>query len=230
MGDIRMKTKVAFVLRLLDDYSGKVIQKEAFQFYADEILLHLIVKDEGMYVFLQPLSDSLEIKIVSNSYFEQKLIIEQSKLDPRNPVVDVRLFIKCGKSHPYSCEWYTGCLTDKKLSYPVLVCARRTKPTGLFLKSVREEDSKKYLIFSGFTQENLVEKTYMLGEKSNADVFIIKEKCGINEYCVEGNFTGKHGAGEKLHRTYRSVTDEKGGYAIPVEGREEDFISEVTVL
>lgn len=225
-----MKTKVAFVLRLLDDYSGKVIQKEAFLFYADGELLHPIVKDEGMYVFLEPLSTVLQLKIVSTSYFEQTVTIERSVLDPKNPVMDVRLFIKCGKSHPYHCEWYTGCIRDDKHSYPALICARRAKPTGLSLKSVREEDSKKYLIFSGFTQENLVEKTYMLGEKSNADVFIIKEKCGINEYCVEGNFTGKHGAGEKLHRTYRSVTDEKGGYAIPVEGREEDFISEVIVL
>ena len=44
-----MKTRVAFVLKLLDDYSGKVIRKEAFLFYADGELLHPIVKDEGMY-------------------------------------------------------------------------------------------------------------------------------------------------------------------------------------
>ncbi len=225
-----MKTRVAFVLKLLDDYSGKVIRKEAFLFYIDGELMHPIVKDEGMYVFLEPLSTVLQLKIVSNSYFEQTVMIDRSVLDPQNPVMDVRLFIKCGRSHAYQCEWYTGCIGDKKYSHPVVVCARRAKPTGLVFKSVREENSKKYLIFSGFTQENLVEKTYMLGDKSKADVFIIKEKCGINEYCVEGNFTRKHDAGEKLHRTYRSVTDEKGGYAIPVEGREEDFISEVLVL
>ena len=225
-----MKTKVAFVLRLLDDYSGKVIQKEAFLFYKDETLLHPVVKDEGLYVFLQPHPDISELKIVSSSYFEQIVTIDQTKLDPQNPVLDIRLFIKCGKPHPYSCEWYTGSLKDKKHSYPAVVCAKRAKPTGLSLKSVREENSRKYLTFSGFTQENLVEKTFMLGEKSKADVFIIKEKCGINEYCVEGNFTRKHDAGEKLHRTYRSVTDEKGGFAIPVESREEEFISEVIVL
>lgn len=225
-----MKAKVAFVLRLIDDYSGNVIQREAFQFLDDQNLIKPIVKDEGMFVFLEPLPEMLTLKVIGTNYYEKDIVVEKTKLNPMEPILDVRLFGKPGKPHPYRCELYTGMIDDKKVTHPAVVCAKKAKPTGLVLKSVRSENGKQFVSFSGFTQENLVEKTYMLGEKSKAEVFIIKEKCGINEYCVEGNFTKKHDAGEKLHRTYRSVTDVKGGYAIPVESRNEDFIAEVIVL
>lgn len=225
-----MMAKVAFVLRLTDDYSGQIVQKEPFQFVYDDMLIKPIVKDEGLYVFLEPLPNPITLQIEGINYFAKTITIDREKLDKKEPIADIRLYGKPGKSHPYRCELYTGQITDQKLQYPVIVGAKKAKPTGLVLKSVNEKEGSIYLSFSGFTQENLVEKTYMLGEKTKAEVFIIKEKCGINEYRVEGNFSKKHDAGEKLHRTYRSVTDVKGGYAIPVDSRDEDFIAEVIVL
>ena len=61
-----MKAKVAFVLRLFDDYSGNVIQREVFQFLNDQNLIKPIVKDEGMFVFLEPLPEVLTLKIVGS--------------------------------------------------------------------------------------------------------------------------------------------------------------------
>lgn len=225
-----MTAKVAFVLKLMDDYSGKVVKGDMFLFSYDGNRVVPIVKEEGMYVFLEPLPEITNLVIVGTNYFEKTVTVDKTKLDPKEPVLDVRLFAKPGRPQPYRYELYTGIVEDKKIGHPAMVCAKKAKPTGLIFKSVRTEDDKTFLSFSGFTQENLVEKTFILGEKNKAEVFIIKEKCGINEYCVEGKFSKKHDVGEKLHRTYRSVTDVKGGYAIPVDSREEDFIAEVIVL
>ena len=58
------------------------------------------------------------------------------------------------------------------------------------------------------------------------------EKRGINEYRVEpcGSVPDQIKEGEPLARIYRSVTDQDGSYAIPVEAGEGQSTEEVMLL
>lgn len=227
-----IRMKIAFVLRMVDDFSGQCIQKRAFQFSIGGKAVHPVWKEEGLYVFLEPQEADTRVWIESSDYYSCSVRICKSLLNPEEPIVDVRLYGKAGKGFPYSCGLLTGTLKGSSQHFPVEVYAKRSKPTGLFLKEYRKIEGEDWLIFQGFTRENLIGKAYCLGEGSKAVTFILTEKRGLNEYRMEadGEMPDEPQAGLPLERIYRSVTDAQGAYAIPVDSGEEEMIQEVMIL
>ena len=49
-----IRMKIAFALRLVDDYSGKDIRKNSFLFSIGERIVHPVEKENGLYIFLEP--------------------------------------------------------------------------------------------------------------------------------------------------------------------------------
>ena len=47
-----IRMKIAFALRLVDDYSGKDIRKNSFLFSIGERIVHPVEKENGLYIFL----------------------------------------------------------------------------------------------------------------------------------------------------------------------------------
>lgn len=222
--------KAAFALRMVDDYSGKCIQRKKFRFTADGIPCQTVEKEEGLYVFLEPMGEKVEIGITGTDYYDCTVTVEKRSLDPLDPVADVRLFGKPGRSFPYRCGLLTGQLPARDGPFPAWVYAKRPSPVGLVFKESQTVGNSTWITFSGFTREPLLGKTFGLGSGKKTDVFIIAEKRGINEYRIEGSLKEKHKAGIPLERIYRSRTDEKGAYAIFVECGDEAQISEVMTL
>jgi len=226
-----IKMKIAFVLRLIDDFSGHCIRKKKFIFSIGGQVVKPIEKEEGLYVFLEPQEDETRIWIEGTDYYPCSVLIQKKLLNPEEPIADIRLYGKAGKNFPYSYGVLDGVLTDKKESFPVEVYAKRSKPTGLAFKEYRKTTGD-WLILQGYTQENLLGKPYVLGSGNKAVAFILVEKQGINEYRIEllGKPLDNLKAGLPLERIYRSVTDEKGAYAIPVECGEEEAIKDVMIF
>ena len=48
-----IQIRIAFVLRLVDDFTGACIKRKSFRFWTDEKILHPVQKEEGLYVFLE---------------------------------------------------------------------------------------------------------------------------------------------------------------------------------
>lgn len=226
-----IRMKIAFALRLVDDFSGHCIRKKKFTFVISGRVVHPIEKEEGLYVFLEPQEKETRVWIDGPDYHSCSVEIQKELLNPEEPIADIRLYGKAGKDFPYTCGVYSGQLEREKIRLPAEIYVKKSKPTGLVLKEYRES-AGHWLFFQGFTRENLIGKPYVLGSGKEAVPFIIAEKQGINEYRVEllENLPNHLKAGTPLERIYRSVTDEKGSYSIPVECGEEECIRDVMLL
>ena len=204
-----IQIRIAFVLRLVDDFTGACIKRKSFRFWTDEKILHPVQKEEGLYVFLEPLEHPARITIEGTDYYPCTVEVDKHILDPEEPIADIRLYGRSGK-----------------------VYIRREKPTGLMYREYRKLENSHWILFQGFTKEDLIGKTCVLGREKDAFPFIIMEKRGINEYRIEpcGPVPDQIKEGEPLARIYRSVTDQDGSYAIPVEAGEGQSTEEVMLL
>ena len=223
-------TKIAFVLRLVDDFSGKVILRKRFQFRKDGNLLKPIQKEEGLYVFLEPMNDIEQIEIEGFDYHSCVVEVDKAKLDKKNPVLNVRLYGRRGGSFSYAHSLLEGRLEEGETVFPALVCVPRRTGTGLSLKEIRKADGKQHLIAYGFTKEILQGKTFGLSSGDSMEVFIITERIGMNEYAIEGNITREYPDKTPIQRVYCSVTNKDGNYAIPVPDGEAEQACGVIVI
>lgn len=223
-------SQVAFALRLIDDFNGKTIKNQKFNFELDGIVVRPIQKEEGLYVFSEPVKRSVELRIISRYYHTDTVSIEKEKLDQKEPVAEVRLYGKSGQGHFGVCGFHCGKIEDKRIAYPVLVCAKSSKDTGLTWKELRQEKGETYLLCNGFTKETIVGKTFCITSEKKTDIFVILEKKGVNGYRISGKISRSHKPGTPIERVYRSLSDENGYYSIPVNEDEQDKITEVIIL
>lgn len=226
-----IRIKIAFVLRLVDDFTGKPIKESGFRFIINDRVVHPLQKEEGAYVFLEPREMVTNVTIESTGYHTCHVVIEKKLLEPSEPVAEVRLYAKPGKSLPVGSEIIYGAI-KKKEKFPVQVYAQKSSPLGLTFKEYQKVEGGDWIQFSGFTKEKVLGKTWILAEPKHPVVLILQEKRGINEYRAEviSGEPEKIRSGTPLFRIYRSVTDSVGNYAIPVESGEENQIIEVMPL
>ena len=226
-----IQMKVAFVLRLINDFSGKCIKEKGFAFKVNDRIVHPVVKDEGVYVFLEPMEAKTKVTIESVYYHSCNVWIHKKSLNPEEPVAEVRLYEKAGKQVSRTAGFLTG-IYENADKYPMEVYAKKSNSLGLTFREYRNIEGELWFLFSGFTKESLLGKLWMIDDPENPVIIILHEKRGINEYHAEVI----HGEPEKVRsgtpivRVYRSVTDRQGGYIIPVDGGEETKILEVFTL
>ena len=226
-----IRMKIAFALRLLNDFSGNSIKEKGFTFYINERIVHPVAKEDGIYIFLEPMEASTRVVIEHSNYYPCSVVVQKKLLNPEEPVADVRLYEKAGKRFSTSVGIYTGIYeTDKKI--PLEVYAKKSSALNLTVREYRAIDDGHWILFSGFTKEQILGKTWLLEDKENPVILILQEKRGINEYRAEiiSGEPDKIRSGTPIRRIYRSVTDRLGAYAIPVESGEETKILEVEAL
>lgn len=209
--------KTAFAIRLMDDFTGKRIEKEKFIFRIHGKVYQPIVKEEGIYIFLEPMEKSVILEISGPAYHSARALVEKELLDPKEPLAEIRMHSRPGKKIGMFQEYITGMLTDKKLAYPVEICVKSTKETGLTLKEQRQTNQTRSIVVNGFTKENLIGKTFALSTKKEIDIFVITDKISMNEYRIAGEIKSGYKPQTPIERVYRSVTAPDGSYAIPIE-------------
>ncbi|MGN0342457.1 MAG: hypothetical protein ACI4DO_06670 [Roseburia sp.] len=226
-----ISVKVAFVLRLVDDFSGKAISGKKFLFENGEgQALKPLEKSEGMYVFLEPTEEEARIWIRGSDYYSHMVTVQKKQLDEKNPVLDVRLYGRPGGSFPYRSSLVEGRISQKGGGYPALICAKTSRDTLISLKEIKQQEDGTHLIVNGFSREVFIGKTFAMTVKKKTEVFVITEKIGMNEYKIDRNLIEKYPQKTPIERVYCSVTDSQGNYAIPVEPGEQDQIAEVIIL
>lgn len=226
-----IRMKIAFVLRLVDDFSGNSIQDKGFAFYINDRIVHPVDKGDGLYVFLEPQEACTRVLIESIDYHTCAVLIDKKELNPGEPVADVRLYAKAGKQNYRAVGVLTGTY-QKKAEFPVEIYAKKSNALGLVVKEYRNIEGEHWILFSGFTKEKILGKTWLLDDAKNPVLVILQEKRGINEYRAEiiNGKPEKIKSGTPICRAYRSVTDRYGGYAILVESGEEMKVLEVKAL
>ena len=109
-----IQIRIAFVLRLVDDFTGTCIKRKSFRFWTDEKILHPVQKEEGLYVFLEPLEHPARITIEGTDYYPCTVEVDKHILDPEEPIADIRLYGRSGKVYSGGREYRTGNHSDKK--------------------------------------------------------------------------------------------------------------------
>jgi hypothetical protein len=91
----RISTKLSFMVLLIDDFTGKPITSaEAVDIYIEGAPMTAVqvIKKDGYRSFSGFEGDDISLDIVSNHYARRHVNISRKNLDPRNPVVHVRMF------------------------------------------------------------------------------------------------------------------------------------------
>ena len=226
-----IRLKIAFALRLVDDFSGQCIRGRKFLFFSGGRVVHPVEKDEGLYIFLEPQEKKSRIRIEGGGYHSCNVMIESELLDPEEPVADVRMYECPGGEYSRSRGWLTGIISEPA-AFPAEVYAEKNSPTGLAFREYRNIEGEHWVWFQGFTREKLTGKVFSLNSKGEDALFVLGEKRGINEYRIEPivRLPDEVSPGTPLIRVYRSVTDRIGAYSIPVDAGEENIIGEVRIL
>lgn len=218
------RIKVAFALRLVDDFSGQSIRGKKFWFTKDGRPVSFIDKGDGLCVFLEPKEREGSLLIHGADYYPRSVRIPREPFDPEKPVRDVRLYGRPGGNFPYKYELFVGALEASDLSAGTEVVVERSRPVGLTFRELKREGDERWLVFQGFTKEELLGRLCVLGGNVSSPPFVLTKRRGVNEYCAgelpEGALE-KAEAGAPLVRVYRSVAESSGAYAVPVENREE---------
>ncbi|MFG6332030.1 MAG: hypothetical protein K1W28_09440 [Lachnospiraceae bacterium] len=218
------KIRIAFVLRMVDDFTGEPVRDGRFLFTSGGRVLHSIPKKkEGMYVFLESGEERFCLTVESAGYHKKEVVIRRGSLDPAYPVAEIRLYGRPERYRRGCCGLFTGRLAEQPGGFPAEVLAERVRPVGLTFLKGRQEDGRRLLAFKGFTREELTGRTYILSGMKNPLPFVLTEKRGINEYFADlpQARLKEVRTGASLIRVYRSVSDASGIYAVPVEKGEE---------
>ncbi len=215
--------RVAFVLRMVDDLTGRPVRGSRFFFTSGGRILRAVRKEEGMYVFLEPQEDAVRLLAEGAGYHRREILVRKNTLDPTDPVVHVRMYGKPDQYRSGGYELLTGRLPDEEGRGPAEILAERLRPVGLTFLKGQQEGGKSLLSFRGFTREDLAGRPYILGGMKEPVPFVLEERRGINVYLADLPRETLQNAqsGAPLIRVYRSVTDAGGAYAMPVEKGEE---------
>ena len=226
-----IRLKVAFVLQMIDDFSGQYIKEKGFQFYIGKRIVSPIQKRDGMYIFLEPQEEETRIIIQSTYYHPCSILVRKKFLNPAEPVLEVRLYRKAGTIISSNVKLLSGEIENRQ-RIPIEVYAKKKNPAGISFKEYKNIDGEHRVWFSGFTKDNLIGKTCLLNHEENLLFLILQEKKGMNEYQVDiiSGEPEKIKKGTPLYQIYRSVTDCNGKYNIPVENTEDTENTEVFVL
>lgn len=225
-----IRHKLSFALRLIDDFTGRKIGKTSCSFHMDGRFISTIYKEEGLYLFLEPMECPCTIQIEAQDYFPGMVLIDQRELDATYPVVDVRLYHKPGGQFPYRCSLCCGSVKPPQTGKPFMVYGISSVDSGYTLKAVKDMNNATVIELTGYNKEKLPGRVFGLGDGKDLEVFVVIEKYGINEYLISGKLNKNHKKGDKLLRIYRTYADGDGNYVLPVAEGTENQISVVTKI
>ena len=208
-----IKRTVSFVLLLQDDFSGAVQSDPGQRFCVNGRTVCPMKKPEGYLVFFGLSGTEYEVSISSAKYLDTLLHIDSGKLDPKYPVVTVRLFRKPGVWFPDS-EWLDGC-KGKPGQMAVLPSP---ETLSLSLRTMEDAgDGSVKVGLMGYSTRDLVGLRFSVGQKADCETFIITRKLDEGQYLIDRPLLKKHKSGDQVVRTFAAMCGENGGFSIPVE-------------
>lgn len=215
----RIRVRVSYVLQLLDDFTGKVMERADIMVRGDENQIP-VRKPDGYFVFTN-CPEKMKITISSPCFHEE--ILETDGWRPGTSVIKVRL--KPSRLYPLP-EGIT-CITGKA-------------PIGSRIGVVFEQESTSWKLLYDYSakQEPLRMELYNPGEQElEGKWFIITDRTGKNRelFSVERYLMSEQKcilsvpltkdykkAGTKLYEFHFVSADGNGEYYLPVKDKIED--------
>ena len=227
-----IRHKLSFALRLADDFTGKKLDRRPCFFQVDGRPVSAIYKEEGFYLFMEPMPAPCTLQIEAKDYFPAVIQVDQHQLnhqDPSYPVVEARLYHRPGGQFPYRCSLCCGRAEPPGTGKPFMIYGISGVDSGYVLKSASGSGNHTILELSGYHKEKLAGRVFGLGSGKSLEVFAVLEQKGIQEYLIDGKLKKKHKKGTPLQRVYRTYADQEGNYVLPVAEGTEDSISIVVI-
>ncbi len=207
-----IKKTVNFALLLQDDFNGAIQSDPGQRFSVNGRTVCPMKKPEGYLVFFELPGTEFEVSISSAKYLDTRLRIDTEKLDPKYPVVTVRLFRRSGLWF-HDSEWLDG----KKGKPGQLAILPSPETLTLSLRGTDASDAGTKVGLMGFSTRDLVGLRFSIGQKADCETFIITKKLDEGQYLIDRSLVKKHKNGDQVVRTFAAVCGENGEFSVPVE-------------
>ena len=178
----RHVTRLSFAVRLLDDYSGET-PVDRVDVSLKERGGEKPVKNLSSYhLFLDLPGDTYTVRVRSDHYFDEDSgIIEQAKLDPVEPVVE--MILKPNPTYPFppGATLIRGMVRD---SAGKAVSGARVMVREMCVESSTTEKGEFVLYFGSLTEDEIVReggKMFVKGDKNCKIIHLEVEYGGIAE-------------------------------------------------
>ncbi len=221
-----VKIEISFVLRLVDDFSGKNITGSVLGFYVRGKRLNTVRKPEGHYVFTG-CEKSEDILIETTHYKSRVLPYEFIENGGDAPIIIVRLYRKPG-AYFLDCDWINGTGPPGKLTY-----ALSGEVAGLSLTGFKTEDKKMRLYLGGYSTEKLIGNCYAVGDKDKRYIFYIIGRDPGGGYLISSpdlKSLQSQRSGQRITRVFSDISDINGKFTIAVDECKEDMAKNALTL
>lgn len=111
--DLSFKTKVSFVVCILDDFNGERVRGGNLTVMLAESRKKPIRKKDGIFVFVDLEVMTYTLKIESDIYFSQSIRVDPDKIERLDPVIYVRLKPKLSYPFGSAATLMRGRIVDK---------------------------------------------------------------------------------------------------------------------
>ncbi len=217
-----VRAEVSFVLRLVDDFTGKNISGAVQGFYIKNGMVKPVRKPEGFYVFVD--CEKRADLTIETTHYKTRILPSKLLNEVSAPVITVRLYRKVGAVFG-DCKWITG-----ESQAEALVATLSHEVSGFTFSGIQQQDGKSVMYLSGYSNENLVGNCYTLGEEGNKSLFYILKQDDAGGYVISGDDIQSQQKGQKLQRVFSDISDINGKFAIPVNDTTKDSTGKTTVL
>ena len=92
-----IQMRMAFALRLVDDFTGQCIRKKGFLFSVEGRVIHPVEKDEGLYLFMEPQESVTRVRIESTDYHSCSVLIEKKTAESGRTCCRCKTLWKAGQ-------------------------------------------------------------------------------------------------------------------------------------
>ncbi len=145
-----IKTGLSFAVRPIDEYTGKQPSGRIKIMIEEEKNISAIRNPSGYYLFTNLSAGDYTLNINAEFYFTEKITINTSSLDPKNPVVEVVL--KPGASYPFP---ENATLIRGVVRNTVPVVNAGITVTGKAIKTLTDAKGEFVLFFRGIKKEDI---------------------------------------------------------------------------
>ncbi|MBC8546564.1 hypothetical protein H8711_06400 [Clostridiaceae bacterium NSJ-31] len=205
---------------MYDDFSGSCIKGGGHLFTVNGRPTAPLRKPEGFYVFTGLEGSVFAVEVSGGSYCPERVQVDTRALDPRLPVVELRLLRRRGAAFS-DCEFVEGIHRPGEMVYAL------RQGGGVKLLSVSDGEEGTAAAFSGYFIRPPVRTRFFVGTGGRREVFVTGD-CGPDgAYLVPAGFVHPHKPGEPVVRAYAARCDGDGRFSIPVEPGQGELITQI---
>jgi len=218
--NLSFTTRVSFVVCVIDDFNGERVRNGNIMITLAETPKRPLRKKEGIFVFIDLDSMVYTLMINSDIYFSQTLTVDPDKLDPRDPVIYVRLKPLPSYSFSSAATLIRGKLINKTDGILRDAAIRATVKTRECAKGRIIQDNvsqgSKELSFARLNGKVTEGETLLIEEKNmeQCEICRISRLQGDNSFELFEPLAFDHARGIFLLPVTETMPDERGEMVI----------------